>query len=340
MKSATIFVLGMLLAGLGSGCSPNGLSMPGSTVTDDQLRRRVEQVLFEAVESDSPQSRCNSLEALAHWGSLAVPARIRKGLYDPIPAVRFAAALAAGDLKDYTSKNLLERLLRDDNLSVQLAAGYALEKMGDQRFGQWFDAALFHEDAKVRAQACILLGKLGNTPLRRDSREKLWSVLRKQGQEPAVKLQAAEALASLGDERVLENLLRYANSGYADDRIIAIEGLGKLTGSDAFTMLATLADDVQLEVQLAAIRGLAHRATSMDIVLVRKAMHHSDPDDNAVATARVRGLAALAMGRIGTLKDAGLLYGAMVDENIYVRTAAARATIDFLRRKREKIDQN
>ena len=341
MTRRLIILLMWCLAGAVPGCRSGSLSFPGRVVGDDQLRQRIKLVLAEAVESDSPQRRCHSLEALADLDDLSVPARIRKALTDPVPAVRFAAAVAAGDIKDHTCRSRLEQLVRDRNISVQLAAGYALERMGDRRFGQWYDAMLFGDEPRLRAQACMLLGKLGESPLplRRDRQSKLWTVIRHSGQTPAVKLQAAEALACLGDQKVLENLLRYAGSGYADDRMIAIAGLGKLDGSDAYAMLVALLDDPQIEVRLAAVRALAQRVDQADVAHVRRQMKYRDAQGDATATARIRGLAALALGASGLNEDATSLYEAMDDEHAYVRVAGARAAIEFLRRKNSRANQ-
>ena len=63
-----------------------------------------------------------------------------------------------------------------------------------------------------------------------------------------------------------------------------------------------------------------------------------DDQGDPQATIQVRGLAARALGSAGKNKDGLLLYQAMADELNYVRVAAARATIDFLRRRNELQD--
>ncbi|HPY78463.1 MAG TPA: HEAT repeat domain-containing protein, partial [Anaerohalosphaeraceae bacterium] len=142
-----------------------------------------------------------------------------------------------------------------------------------------------------------------------------------------------EALGRLGEEKVLKQLLVYASSGYADDRLIAISGLEYLGGPDVFAMLTTLADDPQIEVQLAAIRALGKLADETNLELVRQCLHYEDPEGDTQAADRIRGLAILALGRIGKKTDSSLLYRAMADRSQYLRLAAARATIDYLKRK-------
>ncbi|MCH9022744.1 MAG: HEAT repeat domain-containing protein [Planctomycetes bacterium] len=303
-------------------------------LTPQALREKAKEVLIQAAESEDAALRSHGLESFAQLkDDLEAPAYVRKGMHDPSEVVRFAAAMAAGDLKDYTSRPLLEQLLHSENASVKMAAAYGLEKMGDTRFGRWYDHVLLGDDANLCGQACLILGRLGSGPLRPHSRDKLWQVLNKQGQAVPVKLQAAEALARLGDKTILKKLLVYANSGYGDDRIIAISGLALLGGPEVVGMLRALADDPQIEVRLAAVRALGHQAESPHLELVRKHVTYKDSQGNPLATARVRGLAILALGKVGTKADAKRLYKAMTDKMPYIRVAAARATIDYLKRR-------
>ena len=330
--------LGML--GILGGCSggqgnSSSLFSPlrlGS-VSPEKLERRVLEVLRQSVNSDRPAVRCHGLESLAALGGLEAPALIRTRLYDSVAAVRFAAAVAAGDIKDHAARNLLEILLRDPDPSVSLAAGYSLEQLGDQRFAGWYDNALNSNDAKLCGQACLLLGKLGDTPLHTDSREKLWEVLRKKGQHDSVRLQAAESLARLDDKAVIKRLIAFAGDKWADHQVIAISGLELIGGPDAFAMLTVLTGtDRVIEVRLAAYRALGPANDQHGLAEVRESIRYRERGPDTLAQNRIRGLAALALGRIGTMQDSGLLYHAMADKAPYVRIAAARGSIDFLER--------
>jgi len=331
-KRVPRWLLGVLILA-GAGCNGDRLNLSGRPADGEQLRNRMRQVLLQAASGKEAALRCNALETLA---LLKVDAKVQKlvlkALQDKLPAVRFAAVVALGDMKNSSARRPLEQLLWDEEESVKMAAGYALEKLGDTRFKKWYDAALIGKDSHLKSQACLLLGKLGQTTLRSDSRTKLWQVLRQPKQDAIVKLQAAEALAKLGDANVLTKLLAFAGSGYADDRLMAISGLEYLGGENAFAMLVTLADDTQLEVQLSAIRALGPRAAEKDLALVRRSLRHTDPQGDPIVTTRVRSLAALALGKTGQQNDANLLYQAMSDSSPYVQVAAARATIDFLKR--------
>jgi HEAT repeat protein len=332
-KFNRIRVLGLFVLFI-SGCQGGRLSGPlEEGVSEAHLTQRVQSVLFKGLASEDALMRCHALESLAETGGLEIPGKIRKYLYDPVPAVRFAAAVAAGDVRDNSARPLLLRMLQDENISVKLAAGYGLEKLGDKRFEAWFDGALAGSDARLCGQACFLISKLGNEGVRQNSRVKLWKVLRKKGQTVQVRLQAAEALARLGEEKILKQLLVYASSGYADDRLIAISGLEYLGGADVYAMLTVLADDPQIEVQLAAIRALGKLADEKDLEFARRSMFYRDEQGDAETAERVRGLAALALGRIGKNSDSNYLYRAMADRSEYIRLIAAKATLDYLTRK-------
>jgi len=285
---------------------------------------------------DNPLLRVHALESLALLPDRSVIPEIRGSLNDPTPAVRFAAAVAVGDVKDLVSRDILQRLVRDPNPSVQLAAGYALEKLGDRHFAHWYDNILFSRDTNLAGQACLLIGKLGRTAIRKDSNAKLWRVLTQPDQSPSVQLQAAEALARLGDRKILKRLLVFASSLYADDKLLAIVGLRHIGGRDVFAQMTVLADDPQIEVKLSAIRALGKLAEDKQVRFVRSSLKYKDPDGENLATRRVRGLAVLALGSVGTDKDIRLLYNLMAENarNKYLRIAAARAVIDYLKAAR------
>ncbi len=333
--SQTLFVTlsFSLILVLLSGCTHPLLTNPSApdTVLNVQLQVRVQQVITSAITLDDPVLRCHCLETLGAWNEIDTHPLIRRYLTDTVPAVRYSAAIACGDVRDYTARPILTNLLQDENISVKLAAGYALEKMGDDRFGAWFDSVLFGSDEQFACQACLLLGKLGNTKSRMNSQAKLWELLKKKNLIAPVRLQTAEALAMLKDEKVIENLLAYASSGYADDRMIAISGLSHLRHMpEAYAMLTVLAEDTQIEVQLAAIRALGNTATEKDIQTVLSGLEYISADNDPASTLRVRGLALLALGSLNRNEDSGRLYQAMLANDSYLRVIAARATVDYL----------
>jgi len=318
---------------IGTGCKP----LSNSSSTSDRLEDRTRRFLLAALKDQDPLVRVHALESLALLQDSRLIPEIRRHLSDAIPAVRFAAAVALGDLRDLASRNSLQQLVHDQNASVQLAAGYALEKLGDRNFIRWYDNILFSRDEKLAGLACVLLGKLGKTALRKNSEEQLWAVFRMPNQLPTVQLQAAEALARLGDQKILKKLMIFASSIYADDRLLAIEGLRHLGGQDVFAQLSVLAEDPQIEVALAAIGALGTLADKKQIQYARDGLNHQDPEGNTLATRRVRTLAILALGRVGAPADIKRLGDLMTASapSMHIKIAAARAVIEHLQSVRK-----
>ncbi len=325
-----LFIGANMINGCGGGSGGSGLNLPAIPASEEKLRRRVMATITDALDSEEPVMRCHGLELLGLMKDKSTYHYIRQSLTDQAVAAVFAGAVAAGDVRDYQCRNQLEKLLKNDNVSIKLAAGYGLERLGDGRFVRWYDEALLGADAQSASQACMMLGKLGNTARRKDSKKKLWEVLRKRGQKAIVRLQAAEALARLGDQNVTEKLLVYAGSGYADDRLIAVSGLELLKNSESLAMMEVLADDAQIEVQLAALRALGPMCGAREMETAYRHLHYRDSGGDEIAASRVRHLALLAVGSFGRHKDGNLLYRALGARSLFTRIYAARATLDYL----------
>lgn len=315
------------------GCPSKQSQLLTSSVTPEQLADPVREAVADAVGSTDPSQRSHGFECVGLMArDVQVVRWLEAGLTDRVPAVRFAAAMATGDVQALSLQGELRLMLDDPSASVKMAAAYALEQMGDSSLKSWYDYVLAGEDPMLTAQACLILGKLGVTPLREDSSGKLWALLRKERQHPTIRLQAAEALARLGDKQILKTLLGYANSGFADDRILAIGGLQHSRDPIATSMLITLTEDPQAEVQLAAIRALGPQAGPDHRKLIRKGLNYRDPQGDEVRTERVRGLAILALGATATSDELPLLAAQLKQDNPYLRITATRATLDYLNR--------
>ena len=94
-------------------------------------------------------------------------------------------------------------------------------------------------------------------------------------------------------------------------------------------MLSVLAEDPQIEVRLAAIGAMGQKASDPHRLLVAEHVRYTDPDDD-LATARVRGMAILALGKIADKKNLSLLMNAMQDKSHYIRITAAHAALGYL----------
>ena len=102
-------------------------------------------------------------------------------------------------------------------------------------------------------------------------------------------------------------------------------------------MLTVLVDDVQIEVQLAAMRALSTQAGSADAQIAREALDYSDDQADPHAVLRVRHLAILALGAMGFPQDSVLLYNTMADESEHIRITTGRAVIDYLKNMRKPV---
>ncbi len=100
-------------------------------------------------------------------------------------------------------------------------------------------------------------------------------------------------------------------------------------------MLTVMAEDDRIEVQLAALRGLGSQVQDERMEIARDAVKNTGKNSDAETTLRVRQLALLTLGSFAAPKDSHLLYKGMADKSKYIRIAAARATIDYLRKKKK-----
>ena len=316
-----------------SGCGTlDSVSMPGIMYSNPaKLKAEAIEVIKQSAVSNDAYVRTYAMEALAEANCDGCDTLIQQALSDSTVSVKVAAAIASGDMHIQQTKDTLEVMLRSKEPMIQLAAGYALEKMGikEERFARWYDKALLSANERYAGQSCMLIGKLGETPLRRNSKDKLWTVMKKNDQKPYIRLQAAEALARMGDIRVTERLLDFAGSSYADDRLLVVSSLKLLGSQECYAMLSVLAADEQIEVSLSALRSLGALAGKDDVVPAYKALEYKDPYNDKNTTQRVRHLAILAIGSFGNEMDQSILKRYLSDDSELIRLTAAVATINW-----------
>ena len=96
------------------------------------LREASIELLVQACDSTYPLLRANALEAMQAAPDEIEPL-IRRGLVDENRAVRFIATMSIGQMQLKSLAHLTEPLLRDESLSVQAAAIFALARTS----GSW-----------------------------------------------------------------------------------------------------------------------------------------------------------------------------------------------------------
>ncbi|MHC4124257.1 MAG: HEAT repeat domain-containing protein [Planctomycetota bacterium] len=285
------------------------------------LKPKAFQIISQGLSDENPAIRVRAIEVVASTEKLDLMPEVQKLLKDDFVPVRFAAALAMGDRKYYPAADKLEKLLKDED-KVKMAAAYALDKLGSYDSFSVLGEAITSKDQTVRANATMLLGKTGSEK----ALKPLYWALRDEDSGYKVRFQAAEAIASLGDEKILRRLWAMALSAYADDRVVGVKAIGALGTIKAKEVLITKLDDKVLEVRLTAAEqlGVLGDTTGGPEVLdvftknLTSGMNKQDME-------RINILTALAIGRIATSSLTCYLPELIENESKYVRIAAAAA---------------
>lgn len=197
------------------------------------LRQRALDCLKAASRYDhNPVVRVAAVEAFESSGCAEVRPWIRLALLDQEPAVRFAACAAVGWLADQSAAGAVRDLVEDEDGSVRVAALVALHRLGDTRRTSSLPPYLLnHEDATVRRNAAMMLGRLGEPGaikiLARAMRDS----------DAGVRHHVLEALARLGNPEARGELTFMANTGIGSEEVFAINALaatGDLLYRDTF----------------------------------------------------------------------------------------------------------
>ncbi len=279
-----------------------------------------------------PAVRTQAMEAASRVLGDEGRLRIREGLKDQHPGVRFAAAMALGRLKDTGALPAVRALANDPDPSVKIGAYFALEQMGlgttDHR-EEWRDYLRKHENPEVRRNAVLALGQLkdkATIPLLRAAHN---------DSDEGVRMQALEGLALLGDKDAITRFTFEAYGGVGYKQPFALMTLGQVPDDQVTpTLRARLRSSPYLEAKLAAARGLGARGYADGLQLAMQSLDWNKPDRNLPEdrpenqVMRVRSMAALALGEIGDPQALDKLKRTMEDpEDPRVQLAAATAIL-------------
>ena len=160
------------------------------------------EIIQNALNDTNPVARVNAIEVIATTGQFQFMPNVQRLLQDEITPVRFAAALAVGDMRYSQAKNSLIPLLKDTDVNVIIAASYAMGRLGSTEYFQVVRKAITNNDQTVRANAAFLLGKTGDKSVM----DLLKSAQEDKSSDDKVRFQVLEARARLGDEEVLQKL--------------------------------------------------------------------------------------------------------------------------------------
>jgi len=326
-RTSVVVCSGLLIACLAvsvSGCNEQSVSLTANHGSggSNPLDTRAFEILRDGLADSEALVRVHAIEAVVTTRRVRLMPAVQRLLEDPSMPVRFAAAVAVGDLEYSIARTSVSRALRDPDHNVVVAASYAMGKLGDVEYYEVVRKALSSGNQTVRANAAFLLGRIGDTR----AVELLKQVQRDKSSGDKVRFQALEARAELGDMTVLPKLWAVVYSGYADDKIMGVRAMGALGGAKARDILITKLDDDILEVRLAAAEQLGRlrdRTGQPEVMDVFEKDLRAGLENGALE--RVNVLTALAIGRICTPALRKYLPELMKDKSKSVRIAAAKA---------------
>lgn len=321
-------ILGLAMLGCEQAAQPPQSPAPPASTSGPRaggdLPTQAGQIVLDGLTDPDPRIRANAVEVVASTRALGLMPNVQKLLADPVVRVRFAAAVAIGDLAYTPAKDTVGPLLNDPNQNVQIAAVYAISRLGQPELHKEICKTVASDDQTVRANAALLLGRSGH----KDGLRFLYWTLQRDDSADMVILQAAEAIALLGDARIYPKLWTRLISAYADDRILGIRAMGALGTDEAKNAIVTILDDPVPEVRLAAaeqLGKLGDSAGEAEVLAVFEKNLMAGMD--AQGQQRTKMLAALAIGEIGTNPLAKYLPQLLQDPSKVVRLAAAKAVL-------------
>ena len=286
------------------------------------------RIIQDALMDNDPLVRARAIEVVASTRQLKLMPQVQRLMQDNYVPVRFATALAVGDVEYSPAKRSLNKLLKDKDANVVVAAAYAMGKLGSSEHIQILRKAATDSDQMVRANAVLLLGKSGD----QSSLQLLWNTMQDKNSDDKVAFQSAEAIATLGDKRIFQKLLAMLYSAYTDDRLMGVSAMGKLKTPEAKNALIRKLDDDVLEVRLvvAGELGLLRDPIGEPKVLEVFEKNLTNGMD-LQAVERTNVLTALAIGQIRTPALKKFLPQMLQNDSKFVRIAAAKAVFQCLK---------
>lgn len=298
------------------------------------LRQQAFQCLQSAIQyTHNPAVRTLAVEALQHSQSDRALPWLRTALKDEHPAVRFASCVAVGVLKDALSSHSVRDLLQDKNASVQLAALFAMHRLGDTSdTGKIPNYLLQSEDVMVRRNAALLLGFM--------EEPQAIKVLARamKDRDIGVRHHALEAMARLGNKEAAKELAFMANAGVGSEEVFALQALASTRDQTYIdTFRYKLGTAQHIETRLAAAYGLGRFGSHEGFDYARHALTRKRPilpdpnDPPSGQILRAQQLAMLALGAIGDVSVLSLLDKVMKkSDDPRIQVSAARAILEIL----------
>ena len=293
-------------------------------------------ILQVQAHAGSPEARANCIEALQVSHDPRAMDVIEQGLHDPEWVVRFAAAMAAGQVKVAAVRPVLNTLvMTDPNLSVRVGCIYALRRLGDESHMSELAATIESSDPGVRANTALVLGKMGD--------DSAIALLERYRNDPDVRVrfEITAAMARLGDEQAQKVVASESVNKYAEDQFNAMEVCADLPERVGSSPLLLGLGDMPAKVPPDLAAQVAFLTTCRQLVAARslaKMKYNSERaaelaiNNRASADPRLRALAVLALGDMLSSREAEALDKMLNDSDENVRRAAAAAVVNIYAR--------
>lgn len=301
--ATTIFLLIFILF---SGCIDENIQTAPAIQTFGRVnlhlyKDQAVKIVRMGLTDENSLIRMHAIEVTASTNTQELMPLVLKLAKDPAVPVRFAAAVAMGDISYRPSEFALREMLRDPDENVWIAAAYGLMKLGHRNLEEKIYQALESRDQTARANAALLLGKLGD----KRALNALYKIINNPESKDMVRMQAIESIARLGDERVYERLWAMLISKFVDDRIMGVRAMGELGTKDARNAIKTLlynsedspGDDI-LEVRLSAAEQLGRLGSRAGEGEVLDYFSKVSGNLSSLRSSSTNHLAIMAIGRI------------------------------------------
>ncbi|HEY1171303.1 MAG TPA: HEAT repeat domain-containing protein [Verrucomicrobiae bacterium] len=335
---------------------------------------------LQQLKSKDAKTRLKAVEKLASMEDISVLDPLLTALGDADPAVRRLTVSALGKLKDERAANPLVKALHDREAAVREAAAEALREIGDRRAMEPLVAALKDDSSGVRWRAASALDSLGWSPANEVQKalqlvalgklekaselgsaaiEPLIATLKTsvyykrmqavealawigdpkvvkpliealKDEDSNVRAKAVEGLASLGDSRAVEPLILALRDKDTRVRATVIEALSKLGDPRAIDPLAKLLKDSAWDVRMASVEGLGKFKDSRVITHLVNCLNDKDRDTRLAAV--------ISIGKIGDTAAIEHLVLSLTDEHDQIRQTSA-SVLRRLNKDWEKSEQ-
>ncbi len=287
------------------------------------MRDRAIDIIRKGLADQSDLIKSHAIEAVATTGRGELIPMVTGLLKSDSVLVRFTAAIAIGDMKYSPGEFAVRRLLDDADENARIAAAFAMTKIGRKNFDSMIRNAVKSKDQTIRANAVMLLGKLANAK----DLDLLYWALHDPDSSRKIRLQAIEAIAMLGDEKIYNKILSLSISKYADDKVMSIMAMGALGTEDTKNRLITMLDDEVPEVRLCAARQLGGLGNPTGQIEVLEYFKEISPGLDSIRRNEANVLAAMAIGQIGTRELVKYLPGLLKSRSKKVQLSASQAVL-------------